>query len=106
MGNVISMRSDEYYEALERREVFLSKHPELRPLQRKIDESLKKADTQQNRLVIMRELMMDSLNEMTESLNSMISSLKEFDRKVKTMQTTTEGCTSSSLAEVRAEETC
>ena len=72
MGKVISIESSRYAKALKERNQFLRNHPELAPLQREIDEKLKKAGSTHNRLVIIRNLMMDSFLEMDEMLQSLV----------------------------------
>jgi ribosomal protein S24E len=73
VAKVIPIESSRYAKALKRRDLFLKSHPELVPLQREIDEKLRKAGSLHNRLVIIRNLMMDSFLEMDEKLQALVS---------------------------------
>lgn len=68
MANLILIKSKKHAEAILRRDAFLIKHPELLPLQRKIDDSLVKARTSHNRLVVMNDLLMESVANLYEKL--------------------------------------
>lgn len=70
MANLILVKSHSHAKAIKDRELFLLKHPELWPLQRKIDESLRKAVTTHNRLVVIHDLMMEKATQMFEKLQS------------------------------------
>ncbi len=70
MANLILVKSHSHARAIKDREIFLAKHPELWPLQRKIDESLYKARTTHNRLVVIHDLMMEKASELFEKLQS------------------------------------
>jgi len=85
MANLVTITSQEHARALKRRDLFLRKHPELIPLQRKIDERLGGARTEHNRLVLIHDLMMDSVKALAESLKLMIRSLRELDRRIRVL---------------------
>ncbi len=72
MGKVISIDSSRSAKALRERDRFLADHPELKPLQREIDEMLRKAGSRHNRLVMIRNLMMDSFFDLNDKLQSMV----------------------------------
>lgn len=72
MGKVIRIESSRSAMALRERDSFLAKHPELKPLQREIDEMLRKAGSRHNRLVMIRNLMMDSFFDLNDRLQSMV----------------------------------
>jgi hypothetical protein len=71
MGEVIRIDSSRSARALKERDLFLSKHPELKPLQREVDDMLRKAGSRHNRLVMIRNLMMDSFLDLNDRLQSM-----------------------------------
>ena len=68
MRNLSSIKTKEHARALEQRDRFLQDHPELAKLQSSIDHKLSNASTAHNRLVIIHNLMMDSLREMDKRL--------------------------------------
>jgi len=70
MGEVIRIESSRSARALKERDRFLSKHPELKPLQREVDDMLRKAGSTHNRLVTIHNLMMDSLLDLNDRLQS------------------------------------
>jgi hypothetical protein len=72
MGQVISIESSRSARALRERDRFLANHPELKPLQLQIDEMLRKAGSRHNRLVMIRNLMMDSFLYLNDRLQSMV----------------------------------
>ncbi len=72
MGKVIRIESSRSAKALKRRDSFLNKHPELRPLQHEIDEMLRKAGSRHNRLVLIHNLMMDSFLDLKDRLRSVV----------------------------------
>jgi hypothetical protein len=72
MGKLIPIESSRSARALRERDRFLGKHPELRPLQHQIDEMLRKAGSRHNRLVMIRNLMMDSFLDLNDRLQSMV----------------------------------
>jgi hypothetical protein len=72
MGKVIRIESSRSAKALRERDGFLAKHPELKPFQREIDEMLRKAGSRHNRLVMIRNLMMDSFQDLNDRLQSMV----------------------------------
>lgn len=47
---------------------FLKKHPELRPMQAKIDEMLANAGNQHNRNVLLQQMMFDKVKELEKAL--------------------------------------
>jgi uncharacterized coiled-coil DUF342 family protein len=71
MANLFSVKNPNHAEALQRKDRFLSKHPELKELQKRIDDKLDKAATFHNRLVIIHDLMMESFLEMNRRLRSL-----------------------------------
>jgi len=71
MANLFSVKSPEHAQALQDRDRFLREHPELVQLQRHIDDRLKKASSNHNRLVMIHTLMMDSFLEMHRQLRSL-----------------------------------
>ncbi|MGB6065050.1 MAG: hypothetical protein WBG50_09590 [Desulfomonilaceae bacterium] len=72
MGKVIRIESSRSAKALKQRDSFLDKHPELRPLQHEIDETLRKSGSRHNRLVLIHNLMMDSFLDMNDRLQSVV----------------------------------
>jgi hypothetical protein len=85
MANLAAIASEEHAILLKRRDLFLRKHPELIPLQKKIDERLGGARSEHNRLVLIHEMMMDSVKVLAESLKLMIRSLRELDRRIQAL---------------------
>ncbi len=85
MANLVSITSERHARAVNERDCFLRSHPELMPLQRKIDARLSHAKTEHNRLVLIHEMLMDSVKALTESLNLMIRSLAEFNRRTRAL---------------------
>jgi hypothetical protein len=71
MGEVIRIESSRSAKALKERDRFLANHPELKPLQRDVDDMLRKAGSTHNRLVMIRNLMMDSFLDLNDRLQSM-----------------------------------
>lgn len=76
MSKVRNLRSQKLAEALKERERFLSRHPELRKLQKEIDRRLKNAATDHNRLVVIHDLMMDSFLELDSKLQTLVARLR------------------------------
>jgi hypothetical protein len=72
MGKVIQIGSSRSAKALRERDSFLTMHPELKPLQREIDEMLRKAGSRHNRLVMIRNMMMDSFLDLNDRLQSVV----------------------------------
>ncbi|MDQ7783396.1 MAG: DUF3135 domain-containing protein [Desulfomonilaceae bacterium] len=72
MRNLSSIKTKEHARALEQRDRFLQDHPELARLQSTIDHKLSNASTTHNRLVIIHNLMMDSLREMDKRLQEVL----------------------------------
>ena len=72
MGKVIPIETSRSARALRERDRFLAKHPELKPLQSQIDEMLRKAGSRHNRLVMIRNLMLDSFLDLNDRLQSMV----------------------------------
>jgi hypothetical protein len=85
MANLVSVTSEKQAQALKERDRFLKDHPQLLPLQRKIDSRLGHAKSEHNRLVLVHGMMMDSVKALTDSLKLMILSLPEFDQRVKAL---------------------
>jgi len=73
MADVKPIRSARHEEAIEERDRFLRRHPELRTLQDKIDFRLEGAQSSHNRLVLIQSLMMDSLRELDNELQSLVT---------------------------------
>jgi hypothetical protein len=71
MGEVIRIESSRSAKALKERDRFLADHPELKPLQREVDDMLRKAGSTHNRLVMIRNMMMDSFLDLNDRLQSM-----------------------------------
>jgi hypothetical protein len=76
MANLCSVTNPELAEALEQRDRFLNDHPELKQLQRQIDDRLTKAVTRHNRLVVIHELMMDKFRELDTKLQALALKLR------------------------------
>ena len=74
MAHLSVIRTDQHAKALKARDRFLRSHPELREFQRKIDERLKKASSDHNRLVIIHNWMMDSFFELDRKLQNLAGS--------------------------------
>jgi len=74
MPNLSTVRTREHAEALQQRDRFLDTHPELRDLQRTIDEKLRSAASDHNRLVLIHKLMMDAFRELNVRLQSLVGS--------------------------------
>jgi hypothetical protein len=72
MVHLFEVNNERQANALKERDRFLSSHPELKGLQRKIDERLKGASTGHNRLVLIHDLMMDSFLEMDRKLQVLL----------------------------------
>jgi len=70
MGEVIRIASSRSAQALKERDRFLGNHPELKALQREVDDMLRKAGSTHNRLVMIRNLMMDSFLDLNDRLQS------------------------------------
>ncbi len=68
MAHLFSVKNARQAEALRERDDFLREHPELREFQRKIDDRLRRAGSAHNRLVVIYEMMMDSLMELNTKL--------------------------------------
>lgn len=74
-------------ELIHRRNLLLLEHPELESLQDKIEDSLKRAGNQNNRLVTITKLMKEQFHilsthtgELLTSLQTLLSDIKEFDK--------------------------
>jgi hypothetical protein len=72
MPNLFAIRTDRQADALKERDGFLEAHPELKVLQRQIDERLRKASTGHNRLLVIHGLMMESFLELHLKLQSIV----------------------------------
>lgn len=75
MSHLTTVKSDEHARALLERDHFLMEHPELKDLQRKIDDRLKKAVSTENRLVVIHDLMMESFLRLDNKLRTLLDSL-------------------------------
>jgi len=71
MTNLVPIRSQAHAQALEERDLFLSRHPKLRALQEEIDRKLRTAQSTHNRLVLIHNLMMDAFLEHHRNLRSL-----------------------------------
>ena len=71
MARLASVSSEEHANALKERDLFLDHHPELRVLQKEIDDRLEKATTDHNRLIVIKELMMESFLKMDRKLQQL-----------------------------------
>ncbi len=80
MRNLSSIKTQEHARALKQRDRFLQDHPELAKLQNSIDLKLGNASTAHNRLVIIHNLMMDSLREMDERLQEVLGRRRRTSR--------------------------
>ncbi|MBI4963004.1 MAG: DUF3135 domain-containing protein [Desulfomonile tiedjei] len=69
MAHLSIIKTEQHAKALNARDRFLKSHPGLRPFQRKIDERLKKAGSDHNRLVVIHNWMMDSFFELNRQLH-------------------------------------
>lgn len=77
MAKLFPVKTGDQIRALQARDQFLCKHPDLKRLQADIDARLNKAATENNRLVIIHDLMMDSLREMNDKLQSLLRRRRE-----------------------------
>ncbi len=68
MTHLFQVKTESFAAALSARDRYLSAHPDLRNLQRKIDARLHSASSSHNRLVVIHELMMDALMELNSKL--------------------------------------
>jgi hypothetical protein len=68
---------DKLAEYLQKRDELLQSNPELQELQDVIDETLAHAGSENNRLVLTRQLMLDSLNLLRSKLEELGSKVKE-----------------------------
>lgn len=75
MSHLTTVKSDEHARALLERDHFLMEHPELKDLQRKIDDRLKKAVSTENRLIVIHDLMMESFLRLDNKLRTLLESL-------------------------------
>ncbi|MBI5250393.1 MAG: hypothetical protein HY912_12935 [Desulfomonile tiedjei] len=78
MSHLSMVKSDEHARALIERDLFLTEHPELRELQQKIDDRLRKAMSMENRLVVIHDLMMESFMRLDRKLKNLLESLRDF----------------------------
>ena len=74
MPHLSPIKTRQHAQALKERDQFLSDHPELRDLQKVIDERLEKASSDHNRLIVIHDLMMDALRRLDEKLQSLVCS--------------------------------
>jgi hypothetical protein len=73
MAHLATIRNEQHAKALLARDRFLERHPELRGLQRRIDDKLRKAGSDHNRLVLIHTWMMDSFFELFSKLQPLVS---------------------------------
>ena len=71
MSKLHAIKSELLAVAVRERDRFLEDHPELRDLQKEIDQRLNGAETDHNRLVLMNQLMMESFLKLDEKLQSL-----------------------------------
>ncbi len=71
MADPVPIRSHELAEALQERDRFLLEHPELKPLQDKIDKRLHNAVSSHNRMVLIHDLMMETFLKLHENLQAL-----------------------------------
>lgn len=72
MAHLAVIRNERHAKALRARDRFLKLHPELRGFQRRIDETLRKAGSDHNRLVLIHNWMMDSFFELFGKLQTVV----------------------------------
>lgn len=75
MAHLVTIRNEQHARALLARDRFLKRHPDLRGLQRRIDDKLRKAGSDHNRLVLINTWMMDSFFELFRKLQSLVSEM-------------------------------
>jgi hypothetical protein len=75
MAHLVTIRNEQHAQALLARDRFLKLHPELNGFQRRIDDKLRKAGNDQNRLVLIHMWMMDSFFELFKKLQSLVSKM-------------------------------
>jgi aspartate ammonia-lyase len=81
MNNVKELNNSKLNEMIIRRDELLKEKPELAELQFKINDILAGAGTQQNKNILLRNLMLDSMNELREKLDDLQVSLKSLQDK-------------------------
>ncbi len=74
MTRLVCIDSPGHAAAVRKRDEFLDSHPELWPLQQKIDKRLGNAQNDHNRIVIIHSLMMDAFLEMDRKLQALVGS--------------------------------
>lgn len=72
MSHLHVVTSSRLAEALQDRDKFLKKHPELAVLQKEIDTKLKNAASDHNRMIVIQDLMMASVQELSRKLRSLV----------------------------------
>ena len=75
MAYLATIRNEQHAKALLARDRFLKLHPELRGFQRRIDDKLRKAGSDHNRLVLIHTWMMDSFFELFRKLRSLVNEM-------------------------------
>ena len=75
MAHLVTIRNEQHAKALLARDRFLKLHPELRTLQGRIDDRLRQAGNDHNRLVLIHTWMMDSFFELFRKLQSLVSKM-------------------------------
>lgn len=72
MKNLSTIKSSRHARLLQERDSFLCNHPELQYLQKTIDEKLRNACNDNNRLVIIHSLMMEAVAELDDKLQALV----------------------------------
>jgi len=70
--NLSTIKSNRHARLLRERDSFLRSHPELRTLQKTIDEKLGNACNDNNRLVLIHSLMMEAVAELDDKLQTLV----------------------------------
>ena len=76
MSELKPIHSQEFNNLLLRRDELLKQNPSLQELQFKINDLLAGAGTQQNKNILLKKLMLESLNELKDKLDDLQVSLK------------------------------
>jgi hypothetical protein len=72
MNRLDLIQSDDHAQAIRDRDRFLENHPELKGLQARIDRTLRTAQNDHNRMVLINQLMMDAFLEMHGKLQNLV----------------------------------
>ena len=76
MSELKPIHSQEFNNLLLRRDELLKQNPSLQELQFKINDLLAGAGTQQNKNILLKKLMLESMNELKDKLDDLQVSLK------------------------------